>query len=79
MKQISVAGLSQFLQSAHDEHHAGCRALGLDAALLLVNNPRFLAEVAQSFGDDFDENLTNIRHQRESAVVATLGPILFLV
>ena len=50
-----------------------------DAALFLGKNPSFLEEVAKSFGDDFEENLANMRHQREDPLVATIRPILFCV
>ena len=78
MNQIptgSVACPSQFLKSAHDEHHIGCRALGSEAALFFEEDPSFFAEVAKSVGHDFEENLASRRHQREAPVVATLGLI----
>ena len=70
---------SQFLQSAHDEHHIGCRVLGPEAGLFLGKNPSFLTKVAKSMGRDFEENIASMRHQREALVVATLGLILLLV
>ena len=77
---VSIAGPSQLLlQSAHDERHIGCRALKPETALFLRKDPRFLADIAKSIDQDFEEDLAGMYHQREAPAVATLGPILRLV
>ena len=68
MKQISREVLlvrPQFLKFAHDEHHTGCRALGPKAALFLAEDPSFLAEIAESVGHDFEEDLAPACAARE--------------
>ena len=46
---------SEFLQSAHDQHHVDCRTCWAKAALLFWEYPLRLAVVAQAGRDHFEQ------------------------
>ena len=71
--------LRQLLQPTNHKHHIDGRTVPSETTLFLRQDPHALTVLAEAASDDLQQYLAGVRYQRDTPVVAALGPILLFV